>query len=215
MTSYADHDVQHILHNVRFRRQGDSGGTDSYADERQFNITERGLDPDELAELRAARIDVAALQLPAEGGSAQDQEAAFRAAVDAGFNLTGTEFLGNTADASQDLIDNDNSGTDDYFVVTRDTDEVGQVYTTLISGAPTTLNATDGTGSGGIMETRRELIDFGELTEGGPVVDSADDWTSRVELSINNIVETVGVSVRYSLYYAVEESEGGRTRFGR
>lgn len=211
MLTYADHDVHHCRHLLRYEDDADAGPTVGTDNVERYEITERGLDPDELAELRAMRI-TATVRVRADG--AQDSRGSVLAEIGAGFNLSGTEFIGTAADATS--IDVDDSGTADFTAQTRDTDEVGQLYTQRLStaiGFDDDANANGGSGGG--EPTISETISFPALTGTGPVVDSADDFVSRVNLVVNNSITTVETDVRYTLYYAVEETESGRTRFGR
>lgn len=212
--SYSDHDVHHLRHEVFHPRSADSGPTTAVSSVEQFNITERGLDPDELAELRAVRVQASLSVLPQAAGSSQDQEGAFRLKAGAGFNLSGDEFLGIQGTQSESF-DVDGSGTTDFQAITKDTDEVGQVYTAQLDGLLPVQNSTDANGAGGFTPHLEEKMDFDELTGSGPVVDAADDWTSLIRLETDNVVESLNGAVRYSLYYMVEETESGRTRFGR
>lgn len=208
--TYSDHDVHHVLHELRFQDTADSGPNDMLRDTRQFDITERGLDPDELAELRGMSVTAVAIFRAA---AATDSVGSFSARVGAGYNLTGDEFL--QAEPNVTSIDNDNSGTDDYQIRTRDTDEVGQLYSTSLSGSTPYDDDANGNGGGGVLPLSTTTIDFTELTGTGPVVDSADDFSSSIDLEVLNVITDVGFRMLYSLYYAVEEQEGGRTRFGR
>jgi hypothetical protein len=209
--SYADHDVQWILHNVTFLDTADSGPDTALADTQQFEITERGLDPDELAELRLLTVDVA-LSLD-EGVVDQDEIGGFVASVDYGFNLAGEEYLSAGGTATNEDVDD--SGTDDFTVITRDTDEVGQLGSHELAMYAGYSDTTDGTGGSASCPRFYTQIPFATMLGTGPVVDAVDDFTSRVRLTAENMVGGGQVSVRYGCYYAVEESETGRTRFGR
>lgn len=209
--TYSDHDVHHVLHELRYLDTADAGPTTFTSDTQQFEITERGLDPDELAELRGIRV-TASLRVQADG--AQDSRGAVFCDIDAGFNLTGDEFL--SVNPVADGIDVDDSGTNDFQSFTKDTDEVGQLYSERLSaGIGFDDDANSNGGVGGGEPVTSELISYPGLTGTGPVVDSVDDFSSRIGMSVSNVITTLACDVRYSLYYAVEESESGRTRFGR
>lgn len=210
--TYADHDVHHIRHEVLFRDTADSGPNDNYADEQQFEITARGIDPDELAELRT--LTVRAALVVDDAPEVQDEIGGITADLGCGFNLSGTEFL-NAGGASLSSVDNDNSGTADYQIVTKDTDEVGQLWSATLSAYPGFSDTADGTGGAGSMPVVTQTLDLSGMFGTGPFVDSADDFTSRVALNLDNLITGVGVNVQYSLGYRVETMEGGRTRFGR
>lgn len=208
--TYADHDVHWVQHGINFRSTGDSGPDDGFTDTQQFEVTQRGLAPDELAELRLMRAQVGVI-FDADG--AQDSTGSVRVRVDSGFNLSGDEFLSSNPTFEQ--VDNDASGTNDYTVTTKDTDEVGQLFTFESAYAVPYDDDTSGNGAGGLMSPYGETINFADALGSGPFVDSADDFVSRLNMAITNNVTNVGVVVRYGLYYNVTEIEGGRTRFGR
>lgn len=210
--TYADHDVHHIKHQVNFLSSADAGPTTEVSDIQQWEITERGLDPDELAELRAMRVSatVGAFASPID----QDEIGGVNAKIGAGFNLSEGEFLW-TADGAAEGQDVDASGTDDFNVVTADTDEPGELYHTQVSAYPGYSDTTDGTGGAGGMPTVTDTIAFEGLTGTGPIVDAVDDFSTLLEFEVRNMVANVAAWVDYTLWYAVEESESGRTRFGR
>lgn len=208
--TYSDHDIHHISHEVTYLSTADSGPNDDYADVQRFEITERGLDPDELAELRAIRVDAA---MTFEAAGAQDSIGSVRASVECGYNLSGTEFLLSGRDS--ELVDTDGSGTDDFDVLTGSTDEVGQLFHGRLSCIIPYDDDSNGNGAGGHLQRLDETISYPQMTGTGPVVDSADDFVSRIRMNIENSITTVGCNVNYSLFYLVEETESGRTRFGR
>jgi len=209
--SYADHDVQWVRHSARFLNGADSGPTTSIESEEQFEVTARGLDPDELAELRAMRVGVS-FDITANP-TAQDEFGSFRAQVGSGFNLNGDEYLLATSDLEQ--VDVDGSGTNDFGVRTRDTDEVGQLFSGRFGGAYGFSDTTDGTGAGAALPSHQETIPVADLFGSGPYLDAADDFTSRIAMNVDNAVSDVACTVVYGLYYNVQQMEGGRTRFGR
>lgn len=210
--SYADHDVHHVYHELQFLDTATSGPTTNQVSEQQFEITERGLDPDELAELRAVVVDAT---LTSEGTViAQDEIGTVKATLGAGFNLSDDEFLADDFEIPERFDQNDD-GTNDFAVAVDDTDEVGQIFTGGLATGVSYSDTTDGTGGSAGYPHLREKISFAGLTGTGPFVDAADDFNSYIRLSVNNAVVDFSAEVRYSLYYRVEEMEGGRTRFGR
>jgi hypothetical protein len=76
-------------------------------------------------------------------------------------------------------------------------------------------DTTDGTGGASSTQRFYAQMPFAMLMGSGPVVDAVDDFTSRVRLTVENAVAGLKVTARYGCYYLVEESESGRTRFGR
>lgn len=208
--TYADHDVQHIRHGVRWQSDADSGPSDGYGNVKQFEITERGLEPDEIAELRAMRVTLSSAQLTTVN---QGLPGTVQGLVDAGYNLSGSEFL--LGDSNTQNVDTDDSGTTDFVVRSRDTDEVGQIYTNRITETLSFGSNSNSVGGGGQGSTVVETVNMADLFGSGPFVDSADDFVSRIFLDVNDSLETVEVAVTYSLYYNVMETEGGRSRFGR
>lgn len=209
--TYADHDVHWIRHEASFLASADSGPLTGLNDVQQWEITERGLDPDELAELRALTVDVT---LGTVGDPIdQDEIGEINLRAQAGFNLSLDEFVLNNA--STEGVDVDNSGTDDFNVVTNDTDEVGQLFAANLHGYPGYSDTTDGTGGAGGMPSLHETIHFPAMFGSGPVVDAVDDFSTHLRLDVNNMVAQVTAQATYQAVYAVEESESGRTRFGR
>lgn len=211
MLSYADHDVQHINHDLDYLATADVGPSATITDVREWDVTARGLDPDEIAELRAIRVNFTLQQ--AGSPISQDEIGSVRASLDTGYNLAGTEFL--SAGPSTTTLDTDSSGTDDARVSFKDTDEVGQLTADQLSATVGFSDTTDGTGGSNGFPQVTYTMPYPGLTGGGPVVDSADGFQTRVELDVNNMVAGIGASARVSLFYAVEEVEGGRSRFGR
>lgn len=209
--SYSDHDVQHISHELAFLDSADAGPTLTFEDVREFEITERGLEPDELAELRAMRV---ALSIGTDDSPiAQDEIGAVSAVFESGYNLSGTEFLSRGRDT--DLIDTDDSGTDDFQAIFRDTDEVGQLTFDQMDLYLGYSDTSDGTGGAPGGPERSYMIDFATMFGSGPFVDSVDDFKSSIRMNVSNVVADCKVKAAYSLYYRVMESESGRTRFGR
>jgi hypothetical protein len=204
--------VHHVRHTVEWDSGADAGPDDTYADERQFEITARGIDPDELAELRAivVRLNVG----PGTDVIAQDEIGAIQGTMECGYNLSGEEFLGAGGGSSFD-IDSDASGTDDYVVRTKDTDEVGQLCYDTLSAWVGYSDTTDGTGGSAAGAERFYIMNMADLFGSGPFVDAADDFTTRITLGVKNLVGEARAVASYSLYYDVSEVEGGRTRFGR
>jgi len=207
--SYADHDVHHIRH--RAKVIGTDADDADHTDVRNFEITQRGLAPDELAELKVFRVSVG---LTFDAETAEDSVGGIDVGLGAGFNLADGEFL-QTADFTQELIDSAGDGTDDINIRYADTDEVGELwnYRTALS-APFDDDA-NGNGGGAYGVNLTETLHMDQLFGSGPYVDSADDFSSLIEVNENNNTASVGVEVAYSLYYDVMETEGGRTRFGR
>lgn len=207
--SYSDHDVHHVNHSVRIL--AGSGGDDVFfRSNEQFEITERGLDPDELAELRAMRISIG----PTAGaGENQTQRGEFSFTVEAGFNMSEGEAL--STGSSSTTTDTDSDGTDEINVVVNDTDEVGQIYAYNDNFNIGYEAPSDSAGAAGTGNSNTEVISMSELFGSGPYVDAADDFNSQITVRPENVVEKLGVEVTYSLYYDVSQVEGGRTRFGR
>lgn len=208
--SYSDHDVHHVRHEIE-TQAGSGGDNVSDVSTFEFDITERGLDPDEIAELRAMRVTVGARADAVQG---QDSRGAFQFDIDAGYNLSASEVIGQQIDQSEPL-DPDGDGTDEFGTSAADTDEVGQVYTFGDAYMLGFDDDTNGNGSGTTLQSHTELLNMADLFGSGPYVDSADDFQSIINVEANNCIERLGVEVRYSLYYSVEQTEGGRSRFGR
>lgn len=208
--SYADHDVHHIRHQIS--SLASSGGDDvTQTVEEEFEVTERGLDPDELAELRAMRVSIGTV---AKAGQPQDSRGEFAFQVDAGFNIGESDALFSSNTTARDL-DPDADGTDEVRSRVAETDEVGQVYTHANSVGIGFDDDANGNGAGGQGVTVTETVDLAGMFGTGPFVDSADDFVSVATLSPDNVIEFFGVEIAYSLYYNVETTEGGRSRFGR
>lgn len=209
--SYSDHDVHHVSHVLKWSDNADSGPDDSVRDTRQFEITSRGIDPDELAELRAMRVQ---LTLGTDDSPvAQDEAGAVIAGFETGFNLSGDEFL--FADRAQTGIDTDSSGTTDFQSIVNDTDEVGQLTADRLSMYVGYSDTTDGTGGAAGAPTMTYFLNCAELFGSGPYVDAADDFVTSITMDVNNLVAACTAEANLSLYYNVTEVEGGRTRFGR
>jgi hypothetical protein len=179
----------------------------------QFEITQRGLDPDELAELRTLQVSIGIRGVTAVGGGNQNQSGEVRAIVEPGFNLTDSEFLSDPDNLSSDTIDSDSSGTDDYAVTFGDTDEVGQLGSWVCMAGI----GFDDAGGGGPSTPGNvwDQVNMADLYGSGPFVDAADDFSSSIQLNVSNAVEQAECTVLYRLGYKVDEQEGGRTRFGR
>jgi len=208
--SYADHDIHWISHEVDFLNTSDVTATgEAFADEQQFDITERGLAPDEIAELRAMVVNVTGT-FTADGP--QDSINSLRVDVESGFNTTGDEFV--TVDPAEETLDL-STADDDVRIRTKDTDEVGQLFSSSFLLSTPYDDDSNGNGAGGTIPVYRDSISFTDLLGSGPIVDANDDFVSRIALDVQNTVTTQGCHVTYGLYYAVEEIEGGRTRFGR
>lgn len=208
--SYSDHDVHHIRHNVTVA--AGAGGDDlEQAAVEELEITERGLDPDELAELRAMHVSVGAV---ANGGEPQSQRGEFSFTVDAGFNIGENDGLFG-GEGTATAFDPDGDDTDEIVSRIRDTDEVGQIYAFADNFSIGFDDDTNGNGGATSTSSMTETVNMSDLFGSGPYVDSADDFVSVINVEPDNVIERFGVEVAYSLYYNVEQVEGGRSRFGR
>lgn len=208
--SYADHDVHHVRHKV-VNRSGTGGDDITFTSSEQFEITERGLDPDELAELRAMRISIGSR---VEAGADQTQRGELSFTIDAGFNTSDAEVI-RRVPTDFEQFDPDGDATNEIGVSTSDTDEVGQIYTFADNLNVGYDDATNGKGAGGQNNAETEMLNMADLFGSGPYVDAADDFVSTVHVEPDNIVELAEVDVVYTLYYNVQQTEGGRSRFGR
>jgi len=184
--SYTDYQVQHIKHATT----ATNAATEE--DVRQFEITERGLDNDEIAELAAYRY-----QMTIELESGATDAATLTGEGEFGFNLSGDEFLL----GGPGLI--------------RDTDEVGQLEAVRDATGPSF--ADDSNGNGGAAPGKlydSGLVPLMEVLGGGPVLDVNDDVTSRIEAATTGVA-SVRVEARASLYWLVDTIEQARQQFGR
>lgn len=211
--TYADFDVHHITHKITAPNSRDDP-TQVVKREEQFEITERGLEPDELAELVAFRVETSInvdhnAVPPAKPGSCVVE-------AGAGFNLSGQEFVQEGGELLA-TFDDDNSGTDDAQVRANDTDEVGQLWFSNYGTAITFEDEGSGTGGPAAASGRYpEVINLREMFGEGPVVDSVDDFTIRHRFELSSVdVYRVTSKLNFSLYYRVMETESGRSRFGR
>lgn len=210
--TYSDHEVHHISHGVKYDNGADAGPNTLLASTEQFEITLRGLEPDELAELRAMRV---ALTLYPGGSTvgAQDEIGAVDADFSSGFNMSQPETVWD--DPTSVDVDVDDSGTDDFRTFTNETDEVGNLTTDQLSSYIGYSDTTDGTGGSGSLAHRAYVIDFADMFGSGPYVDAVDDFSSIIRLAVRNCVADISAQAVYSLYYNVSETESGRSRFGR
>jgi hypothetical protein len=208
--SYSDHDIQHVNHALTFLNSADSGPSDTIADVRQWEVTDRGLDHDEIAELRAMKVAVT-LQSPSSP-IAQDEIGSFRGFLDAGFNLSGTEFM--PVATESDFVDSDDSGTDDARVDFKSTDEQGQLISDRLGAYAGYSDTTDGTGGAAGLPSTTYWVDFADLFGTGPFVDANDDFVTRLVIDVNNMVANAGISAGVSLFYAVYEHDEARPEFG-
>jgi len=205
--TYSDHEIQHIRHQLSFN--GGEPSSPPIEDERQFEITARGLDPDEIAELRGMRVQVSTFF---DADTAEDNVGSVRIDADAGFNLSGTEVL--SLGASTEDKDPDDDGTDEGEARFRTTDEVGQLWTwSGVVSAPFD-DDTNGNGGGAYAVNQTEMLVFPDFLGTGPVVDVNDDFTSKLRCLETANESELGVEVRYSLYYLVDEIEDSRPRYG-
>ena len=209
--SYADHDVHHVSHVLRFSQDADDGPDTGYRDTRQWEITARGIDPDELAELRFMTIQ---MNLGNDADSIeQDEIGSAVASYETGFNLSGDEFV--LESRSTEDIDTGGGGNTDFIAAFGDTDEVGQLTANRLFQYAGYSDTTDGTGGAASGNTLAYQLNFGDVFGSGPYVDAADDFVTSIELNVDNMVSNMTAEINASLYYRVEEVEGGRTRFGR
>lgn len=209
--TYSDHDVHHVRHRVRLN--GATGGDNlSQVSDQQFEITERGLDPDELAELKAMRVSVG---VDIGASEAQDSRGEVSYAVEAGYNTQNGETIRTASASPAGDFDPDGDGTDEISVFVSDTDEVGQIYTLADNANIGYDDDANGNGGGGANNVVTETLNMDELFGSGPFVDSADDFVSTIRIRPDNVIEQLEVDVVYSLYYNVSVTEGGRSRFGR
>lgn len=211
--SFADHDIHHIRHDLRFLPSADAGPNVVHTEDRDWEITERGLDPDELAELVGLRVS-ATIGTDVDPIS-QDEIGHITGWFQTGFNLSGDEFLVSQGTQATEDFDVDGSGTADFRSFTRDTDEVGQLTADRLDGYLGYSDTTDGTGGAGGMPELNYVLNFRQMFGMGPIVDAADDFSTMVGLDINNVVAGATAKMTVSAYYEVEEYEHGRSRFGR
>lgn len=208
-TGYSDHEIHHVRQGLNVLENQDAGNF-AETNASQFEITQRGLDNDELAELVAFRVQYGVALGPV---SSQTAPGTVRVEFGAGYNLQDEEFLqvGGTF-TTEDI---DSSGTDDIQTVEADTDEVGQIWAAQTGATLPIDDSTDGPGAGADVEFDNEMVDFRAMLGGGPILDATDDFTPRVRVDQNNAGVRVEAQAVYTLYYDVETMEGGRPRFGR
>lgn len=199
--TYSDHEVQHIRHDLDIDETF-SGSTETVTEE--FNITERGLDNDELAELVHFTVRTGIIQ----GGQATDDPnpGFVRMESGAGFNLAGSEFL----------LDSPNSEsiTTGLTEFTRNTDEVGQVWSVQLSSTAPNFDSTNGAAASDEGNILQYSIDYRDKFGSGPFLDSTDDFNSKHVVTAENLDAAMRVISIYTLVYDVQELERGRSRFG-
>lgn len=207
---YAGHEVHHVTHEVDFLGSADAGPSNDFADSRTWEVTDRGLDRDELAELRGIKVS---FSLQSAGDpSAQSQIGSVRGYLGAGYNIEGSEWLSWGADT--DFVDDDDSGTDDYRIQTKATGEQGQIVADRIASFIGFGSGADGAGGAAGLAETNYFLDFSRHFGRGPVLDSNDDLKTRIRLDVNNSVIGIGATASLSLYYVLHEFEGGRPEFG-
>lgn len=207
---YSGHEVQHIHHDVDWLATADAGPSNTIDNVQRWEVTDRGLERDELAELRAVKVSFSLQQVG--DPSSQDEAGSVRAFLDGGFNLSGDEFLSLGPSTAQ--IDDDNSGTNDYRISTKSSGEQGLLFADRIAGNPGFYEGASGAGGAAGFPNVHYFLDFGEHFGTGPVLDVNDDFVTRIELDVNNMVAGVGATAGVSLYYVLHEFEGGRPEFG-
>lgn len=208
--TYSDHEVQWIRNSMTFRDAADSGPDTNVTDEAQFNVTERGLDNDELAELVYLRADIS-LAINSVGD--QTTANAFNAFTDWGANLAGTENL--LTDDSKEFFDVDDSGTDDFVREERVTDEAGEFVSEILRATIGHRDTANSVAGGADNDRVQVEIDFRDVYGGGPFLDSTDDITNRVFFDVNNAIDSATLDQILTLGWRVETVEGGRAAFGR
>lgn len=208
--SYSDHEIQHIKNGLAFLDGADAGPNTSVTDENQFNVTERGLDNDELAELVYLRADIA---LYSNSVGDQTTRNIIIANTDFGANLAGQENL-NAFSTSEDF-DVDDSGTDDFSRFEHVTDEAGQFYSEELHAGIGFRDTGNSVGANQSIDRVQIEMPFRAITGGGPFLDSTDDLTSRFNMSVSNAIDSAKLTERIYLVWDVDTVEGGRAAFGK
>jgi len=209
--AFSEIEPQHIRHSVRFYGDADAGPTVKEGFSRDFPITDRGLNPDEVAEL--VGMNVRALVF-SQADQPQDSLGSMTATLEAGFNLSGEEFLyGNYDELEQ--FDVDDSGTVDFENRSNSIDEQGLLWAQAMQFEKGYDDDSNGNGgAGGSGNHTEEWIPFRDRFGQGPIVDEIDDFSSKILLDLENMIATCEARATYSLYYNVMELEEARSRYG-
>lgn len=208
--SYSDHEVQWILNDYQFKDAADAGPDTSLEDEAQFNVTERGLDNDELAELVYLRAD---LDLGVDSVGDQTTRNFFEVVTGWGANLSGSEYVSTDNDFEQ--FDVDDSGTNDFQRNSRTTDEAGQWIAESLRATIGFRDTGNSVGANSTTDRVQVTMDFRDLFGSGPFLDSTDDLTNRIFMNVDNAIDGARLDQRLMLVYDVQTVEGGRAAFGR
>lgn len=195
LNTYSDVQAHHIL----YRLEIEAGATDENTEE--FNVTERGLDNDEIAELIAFRYDVACFSEDHEN----DVGSSGVFTLGAGYNLVQDEFLS----YQPDILNLSNTE-----ITTKDTDEQGQIFSSAVSIGRNTDDDASGSAAGATGQRDAGIVNYRDLFGSGPYLDSTDDLRIRIQGRSDPGVTAISTELRLSLYYLVGEVEGTRATFG-
>jgi len=205
---YSDHEYQWIRHRVRFLSGADAGPDLAEAEQPQFEPTTRGLDTDELAELREVYVS-ASTRHQNNDASSQSEVGEVIGQGSFGINLDGGEFL--RPGSNSIFRDVDGSGTDDLEIQVDDQEEpglLGEFSTTATAGF---VDATNGPGGSGSAARQQYRLTFGPVGS-GPVVDRTDDLDLRHRLIVRNQVTECLSEVVLGLRWRPMTVEGGRAK---
>ena len=218
-TEYADHEVQIVSGRVTVDTDFFDGTTADYIHSTE-PVSKRGLDSNELAELKAM-YRTCSIRIGALDDNLQTELGDATAEVALGVNMgpdelpTRTTIVGtDVTDSSATTVINDQNGGS--FSVAN-FEEPGILDVTRATGAAGYEAATSGAGAGSQATTATERdFDFSVLGS-GPYLDRTDDLDLAMELETVNLSDGVvcQVEVTYILYWDVHEAQGGRGAFAR
>jgi hypothetical protein len=191
---YASHEFQ----NIRVGGISPLGDDSDGADERQYEPLGGDLMNNELAELvgfeRSFGVDIV------EVDTEQSQQNFYGGKAELSINTDGDERL---------TSDNRNPA---FF--SEDGPEFLDVAAPGVSVGPFVNSAAGAGGGGGGGFTSDKVVNYQEMTGGGPFLDKADNLSIRVEAEADNCLHHIQAVVYYKLYWRVYEMENSRPTFG-
>jgi hypothetical protein len=192
------------IQNIGFRKEGTLGGADGdSASRNDYEITERGLDHNEIAELVFMYRDYY-LAAESTGGTGSDATApgSLEGAASLGVNLEGAEDIV----SDQPYVDGPDSVTDERGQLDFVEAEIAVLY----------QDTANQNGGGGNSMGRDRTMNWRHHFGRGPAFDSADDLSLRMDVEKHGAGgDTRAKShVYYQLGWVVHEVEDIRPQFG-
>lgn len=206
--AYIDVEEQVIRESIEAEAESDDSESQSL--ETSYDITERGLDRGEIAEILAIAEEWSIYRDDSQAtGQVERGSVRFR-------NEFGTHPSPSTFDSS--TVEEEVEGDITFKLNNGQADEAG-VFSLLslkLQTGQSEVNTADGYafGVGGDFDHGNRIIDFHGMFNEGPLVDRFDDLFSHWNVITHNLSDDYNLDINRQIWYNVMEKDEAEMRFG-